>query len=371
MSEEMKTIVITAAGTGGHVMPGLAVAREVRARGWSVEWIGTTTGMEGALVQKDTIPFHAVDFQGIRGKGLWGSAKNTLKMVAAFFKARRLLKQIQPKAVFSTGGYIAVPVALAARNCHIPIILMNCDADLLMSTDIVRPYVDAIACGFAGGARSQSKGKGYITGNPVRADIMALTDVRRRLSGRTGPLKLFVFGGSLGAKVLNEVLPEALALIPEQERPLVVHQTGRDRDEAVRQAYERCGVKADVRPFIDDMAKEYAECDLVMCRSGATSVSEICAAGVPAILVPFVAKTTTHQLGNARYMAGQEAAILLEQPDVSPERVKALLMDLTRERLIALGEKAHTLGKKYATRNVADLIEAVVEQRKPNESEFL
>ncbi len=367
MTETAKRIVIAAAGTGGHVMPGLAVARELKRRGWSLSWLGTLSGMEGGLVARDQIPFTGLNFRGVRGRGLFGALTGGLKLVGAFFAARAQLKRARPSVVFSTGGYVAVPVGFAARSLGIPLVMMNCDADLLMSTNTLMPFTTALACGFAGGARSFAKDKGVITGNPVRADIVALSSVRERFAGRSGPLKLFVFGGSLGAKVLNETLPQALALMPAAERPTVVHQTGRDRDEAVRAAYAALGVTADVRAFINDMATEYANADVVICRSGATSVSELAVGGVPAILVPFVAKTTAHQLGNARYMASKEAAILLEQKDLTPESLKTLLEGLTRERLVALGENAARLGKARATENVADLIERVSAGLAPQE----
>ena len=355
MSE--KCIVIAAAGTGGHVMPGIAVAKVLQSRGWRLHWVGTTTGMERGLVEKQAIDFDALNFQGVRGKGLLGAVKGGVKLLAAFFQARSILKRLRPKAVFSTGGYIAVPVGWAAKRLGIPLVLMNCDADLLMSTNTLLPISKALACGFAGGARSFAGSKGVVTGNPVRESILAIPPVQERWAGREGVLKLFVFGGSLGAKVINDVLPEALALIPEASRPMVVHQTGKNRDDEVRAHYERLGVKADVRPFIDDMAHEYSQCDVVLSRSGATSVSELCAAGVPAILVPFVAKTTSHQRGNARYMQSQGAAIVVEQSDFTPEYVKTLLSGLTREKLSEMATRARELAKPKAAEEVANLVE--------------
>lgn len=353
-------LAICAAGTGGHVMPGLAVARVMKARGWTLSWVGTTTGMEARLVEKDQIPFTGLAFRGLRGRGLSGLIKGAFALVGAFFKARRTLKDTKVTALFSTGGYVAVPVGLAARSLGLPIVVMNCDADILMSTKALLPLVDRLACGFEGGAKTLAGAKGVVTGNPVRADIMALPNTKERLADRTGPLRLFVFGGSLGAQVFNDVLPEALALMPEGERPAVIHQTGRDRDEAVRAHYARLGVTADVRPFIDDMAREYALSDVVMCRAGATSVAELCAAGVPSILVPFVAKTTAHQKGNARMMMESGAALALDQKEVTAQSLAKLLSELNRDRLIAMGENARALSKTDAAGSVATLIEEVV-----------
>lgn len=358
-----RVLVIAAAGTGGHVMPGLAVAREMKARGWRIVWIGTTTGMEGNLVARDGIDFHAINFQGVRGKGLMGALKGGIKMMKGIWDARKLLKSIRPTAVFSTGGYVAVPVGFAAQNLKRPIVLMNCDADLLLSTNTLMPFTDALACGFAGGARTFARSKGYTTGNPVRADIVALPPPEERLAGRTGPLRLFVFGGSLGAKVLNDVIPEALARIPEERRPQILHQTGRGRDAEVREHYDRLGVKAEVVPFIDDMAACYRESDLVICRSGATSCSELCAAGAAAVLVPFIAKTTRHQLGNAKYLADHSAAVLVEQSDFTAERVADLVDSMTREKILEVARGARAIAQPDAASKVANLIEDVVARR--------
>ena len=253
MSTE-RHLVIAAAGTGGHVMPGLAVAAVMRSRGWRVSWIGTTTGMEASLVEKHGIDFYALNFQGVRGRGLVGAVKGGVKLLSSGFEARRVLGELKPDAVFSTGGYVAVPVGYAAKTLGIPLVLMNCDADLLLSTQTLMPVCRFLACGFAGGARSWAKEKGRTTGNPVRADILAIDPPDERLAGREGRLRLFVFGGSLGAKILNDTVPEALAKIPEDVRPEVVHQTGRDRDEAVRARYEALGVKATVLRRQDDGA---------------------------------------------------------------------------------------------------------------------
>lgn len=364
-NEKKGTLLIAAAGTGGHVMPGLAVAKVLEARGWHVEWIGTTTGMEAELVGKRGVPFHGIDFQGMRGRGIVKMITGGFKLLGAIWKARALMKTIRPVGVFSTGGYIAVPVGFAAQSLKRPLILMNCDADLLMSTNTLMPFCDALACGFAGGARTFAGAKGRTTGNPVRHDIAALPPPEERFANRTGPLKLFVFGGSLGAQVLNDVLPEAIAKLPVEKRPIVLHQTGKGRDAEVREHYRKLGVEAEVVPFIDDMAARYAECDLVICRAGATSASELCAAGVASVLVPFVAKTTRHQVGNAKYLADRGAAMLVEQPQFTAEHVASLLEETTREKLLAVAKNARAIAAPQAAEAVADLIEEVIAKRRP------
>ncbi len=360
MSE--KHLLISAAGTGGHVMPGLAVARELKRRGWRVSWIGTRTGMEGGLVARENIPFTGLDFQGVRGKGLFGMLRGMVKLVLASRRARTLVAQMKPDVLFTTGGYVAVPVCSGARKNGTPVVLMNCDAELLLSSKLVMDQAAAVACGFAGSARSYARGKGSITGNPVRAEIEALEAPEARLAGRTGPLRLLVFGGSLGAQVLNETVPKALALFDKERRPQVVHQTGVKNVEKVRALYDSLGIEADVRGFIDDMASAYRDSDLVLCRSGAMTVSELCAAGAASILVPFVVKTTQHQLGNARYMQDNGAAILLEQPQLTPEHLFGILMSTNRDKILAMAQKARALARPHAAQAVADIIERAAGQ---------
>lgn len=361
MADKQKHLLITAAGTGGHVMPALAVAREMKARGWSVSWVGTQTGMESRLIAKDDIPFEGLDFVGLRGKGLFGFVTGAFKLIAATHRAKTVIRAQKPDVVFTTGGYIAVPVCNAAKKCKARVALMNADADILMSSKMILSTTSAVACGFAGSARSAAGEKGRITGNPVRREIEALPDPAQRLAGRTGRLKLLVFGGSLGAKVFNETVPRALALFPEESRPEVVHQCGVKAVDEVKAIYQQLGVQATVVGFIDDMAKAYLESDIVLCRSGAMTVSELCAGGAASILVPLVVKTTQHQLGNGRYMAGHNAAILLEQPQLTPEHLFGVLMSLKRERILDLAQNARSLARSGAVAAVSDMIEEVAE----------
>ena len=308
---KQKHLVITAAGTGGHVMPGLAVAREMKRRGWRVTWIGTQSGMEGALVAKDSIDFIGLDFRGVRGKGFMGSLVGLWKLRQSSARCKKLLGELRPNVVFTTGGYVAVPVTAGVKKFGTKMVIMNCDAELLMSTHMIVKYAWGLACGFAGSARSYAPKIAKITGNPVRADIEAIEPPEERLAGREGRMHLLVFGGSLGAKVLNETLPKALALFDEDKRPEVIHQCGAKAVDEVKALYEAEGVEAKVVGFIDDMAAAYRWSDLVVCRAGATSVAELCAAGVASVLVPFIAKTTQHQRGNAKYMEGNGASVMI------------------------------------------------------------
>lgn len=353
-------LIIAAAGTGGHVMPGLAVAEEMKKRGWTVSWIGTPVGMEGRLVGSRQIEFDTLDFTGMRGKGLSHMLGGALKLVKSCFAARSIVKSRQATVLFSTGGYIAVPAAFGARTCGIPLVMMNCDADSLMSVRAVMPYAAAVMCGFDGECAKRAGGKAIVSGNPIREEILALTPPAQRYAGRSGPLRILVFGGSLGAKVLNDTVPEAIALFDKAHCPEVMHQCGKNNAEAVQAHYERLGVKAKVMPFIDDMAAAYAWADVVVCRAGATTVSELTAGGIPALLVPFVVSTTQHQLGNAKYLEAHQAGVYIDQKVLSAQSLFEKLNSLDRDALIEVAENARKLSHRDAAKTVADQIERLV-----------
>ena len=356
----MKTLLVMAAGTGGHVIPGLAVADEMQRRGWSVSWLGTQTGIENRLVPKAGIVLDRVSFVGLRGKGFLGNVLGAMRLLIAFRTCSRLMARRRPDAVLGMGGYLCFPGGWMAWLHGKPLLLVNADATLLLSNKALLPAARRIAFGFDGeSARTVGK-KGVVTGNPVRASIEALPEPSARFAHRDGALRLLVVGGSLGARVLNDCVPQAIALMPAGQRPQVAHQTGEAGREAVRSAYDAVGADAEVLPFIDDMERRLAECDLVVCRAGAITVSELCAAGVAAVLVPFVASTTAHQRDNADWMASRGAAIHLPQGELSPRRLADLLSGLTREALLAMASKARALARPHAAARVADEIESMV-----------
>lgn len=358
--DSSRHLLVVAAGTGGHVMPGLAVADELQARGWTVSWLGTRAGMERRLVEGRGIAFDAIDFAGLRGKGIKTLLFGGFLLLRALWQSRAIVKMRQPAMVFSTGGYVAVPAGLAATALGRPLALLNADASPLLSLRILRSQAVAIFCGFDGAAARMGGERALVTGNPVRPPIAQIAPPAQRYAGRSGPLSLLVVGGSLGAQVLNEILPLALARIDPARRPGVVHQCGAQHLEATRAAYARAGVAAEVVPFIDDMAARYAAADLAICRAGAITVTELTAAGVPAVLVPFVVKTTAHQRSNAEFLAAHGAAIHLPQAEFKAERLAQVLGELDRDRLQRMAEQARALGKPEATRVVADAIEHIV-----------
>ncbi len=358
----MSHLMVVAAGTGGHVMPGLAVAEVLRGRGWTVSWLGTRAGMERSLVEPRGIDFDAIDFASLRGKGIGTVLLGGFRLLRATWQSRKAMRSRRPAVVFSTGGYVAVPAGLAASIESTPLALLNADAAPLLSTRLLRSLASAVFCGFDGAAARVAADRGLVTGNPVRAEIAVLPSPSQRFAGRQGPLKLLVIGGSLGSQALNETVPAALALLPAAGRPAVVHQCGGAHAQATRAAYERAGVAAEVLPFIDEMARRYGEADLVICRAGAITVTELAAAGVASLLVPLVVSTTAHQRSNAEFMAAQGAAIHLPQTELTAERLAADIRRLTRDRLREIASRARSLGRPEATRVVADAIEHIARE---------
>ncbi|TFW29115.1 undecaprenyldiphospho-muramoylpentapeptide beta-N-acetylglucosaminyltransferase [Massilia horti] len=352
----MKKLMIMAAGTGGHIFPGIAIAQTMRERGWEVTWLGTTHGMERDIVPRHDIAMDLIDFSGLRGKGLKHSVSGAFKLVASFASCRRYLKLRKPDVVLGMGGYVTVPGGAMARMAGVPLALVNADAALLLSNKTLTPLAQRVLFGFPADFGSAA-GKAVVTGNPVRKEILEIAPAGHRFASRTGPLNLLVVGGSLGAKALNDNVPKALALIPEGLRPVVTHQSGKKNIDALREAYAAAGVKANVVPFIDDMAAEYANADLVICRAGAITVSELTAAGVASVLVPFVASTTSHQRDNATWMAGQKAAIHLPQGELDPQRLASLLQSTTREECLRMAEAARTAGRMDANEAIANQLE--------------
>ncbi|MBC7481770.1 MAG: undecaprenyldiphospho-muramoylpentapeptide beta-N-acetylglucosaminyltransferase [Rhizobacter sp.] len=355
----MKHLIVMAAGTGGHVIPGLAVAREMQSRGWTVSWLGTPKGMENQLVPPSGISIDTIAFAGLRGKGLMHALKGAGTMLTAFWQCLQIIRERNAAAVLGMGGYVCFPGGLMAALLRKPLVLVNADASLLMSNKALLPFAGRVAFGFDGEAAQRAK-RAVVTGNPVRVEIEALPAPQQRFEGRSGALRLLVVGGSLGAKALNECVPQALALLAEAQRPRVTHQTGNANHASVLAAYEQADVKAEVLPFIDDMAKRLAACDLIVCRAGAVTVSELCAAGVASVVVPLIVSTTSHQRDNAQWLAGHGAAIHLPQSEMTPRTLADLLSGLTREALLAMAMKARALARPRAAARVADEIEGLV-----------
>jgi UDP-N-acetylglucosamine--N-acetylmuramyl-(pentapeptide) pyrophosphoryl-undecaprenol N-acetylglucosamine transferase len=286
-----------------------------------------------------------------------------MRLLKAFFNCFKILGRRKASAVLGMGGYVCFPGGLMAAARGLPLVLVNADAALLMSNRALLPVADAVAFGFDGPAASGTK-LARITGNPVRAEIEAIAPPAVRFEGRTGPLRLLMVGGSLGATTLNRVLPQALALIPADQRPKLTHQTGTANFDAVKADYAALGIDTvrdvEVVPFINNMAQRLSDCDVLLCRAGAITISELCAAGVASILVPLVVSTTSHQRDNAAYMAGHGAAIHLPQPELTAESLAQRLQALNRGELLTMAMHARALARPQAAAAVAQEIEKLV-----------
>ncbi|RXZ36375.1 undecaprenyldiphospho-muramoylpentapeptide beta-N-acetylglucosaminyltransferase [Oxalobacteraceae bacterium CAVE-383] len=364
-----KRLLIMAAGTGGHIFPGLAIADTMRARGWQVSWLGTTHGMEQSLVPKhgNGIEMDSIVFAGLRGKGWSHTLRGVWRLCAAFGACWNVMRRRAPDVVLGMGGYVTVPGGAMARLRGVPLVLVNADAGLLLSNKMLAPLASRLLFGLPAATGTGAEGgalarKSVVTGNPVRAEITSLAPPRQRYADRSGALKMLVVGGSLGAKVLNDSVPAALAAMPAAQRPRVVHQSGKQHIDALRAAYAAAGVEAEVLDFIDDMPRRYAEADVVLCRAGAITVSELTAAGVASILVPFMASTTSHQRDNAIWMAREQAAIHLPQKELSPQALAQQLNRLTRADCLSMAESAYAQGRRDANRTIADELQQQAEK---------
>ena len=348
MTTQTPTLMVMAGGTGGHIMPGLAVADFVRARGWSVVWLGNPEGMEARLVPAKGYPLAPVRFSALRGKGLLRKLLLPLALLRGFFDSLRAIRQWRPDVVIGFGGYVSFPGGMMASLLGRPLAIHEQNAVAGLSNRVLARLADAVLCGFP-----KALPGGQWCGNPVRAAIAELPAPESRYRERTGPLRLLVVGGSLGAAALNEALPLALAEIDAAERPQVRHQAGERHIDALRTRYADAGVAAECLAFIDDMAGAYAEADLVICRSGALTVAEVAAAGIAAIFVPFPHAVDDHQTVNARFLADEQAAILLPQTQLDAKGLAETLRRLDRAALQAMAVKARELARPEATATVA------------------
>jgi len=345
----MSTILIMAGGTGGHVFPGLAVADELRGRGWNVVWMGARGGLEARLVPACGYPVEWIRAAALRGKGIAAMLLLPLHLLIGFWQSARAIFRIRPDVVLGMGGYVAFPGGMMASLLARPLAVHEQNAIAGLVNRVLAGIADKAMVAFPEALKNAEW-----TGNPVRADIAAIAEPAARYAGRSGPLRLLVVGGSLGAQALNEAVPKALRLMAAPERPSVTHQTGDKHLESVRLNYANAGVGGRFVAFIEDMARSYAEADLVICRAGAMTVAELAAGGVASVLVPFPHAVDDHQTANAKFLVDRGAAILLSQSDLDPAALADLLRRLDRDALLAMAQKAKALGKPDAARVVAD-----------------
>ncbi len=361
-----RTLMVMAGGTGGHVYPALAVADEMRARGWDVFWLGTRAGLEARVVPAAGIDMVWVSMSGLRGHGLLRLALTPFMLLRAFWQSLRAILARRPDVVLGMGGYTAFPGGMMASLLNKPLVIHEQNSIAGLTNRVLACLADRVLVAFPSAFAGQKdkpipcrKVDTQWVGNPVREPIAKLAEEGDKYAGRKGPLRLLVVGGSLGATALNELLPQALALLPREKRPEVVHQSGRQHVEKLRANYVAAGVEADARDYIEDMATLYEWCDVAVCRAGAMTVAELACAGVPAVLVPFPHAVDDHQTTNAKFLADAGAAWCMQQKDLSAEGLAAYLVSLTREQLAAMSAKARALAKPEATKTVADICEGL------------
>jgi UDP-N-acetylglucosamine--N-acetylmuramyl-(pentapeptide) pyrophosphoryl-undecaprenol N-acetylglucosamine transferase len=350
----MKTALVMAGGTGGHIFPGLAVAEALRERGWRVHWLGAPNSMEAQLVPARGIPLETVAFGGVRGKGPLTLALLPLKLLRAFWQSVQVVRRVRPNVVVGLGGYITFPGGMMSVLLGKPLVLHEQNSVAGMANKVLAGVADRVYSAFP-----QVMPKGEWVGNPLREAFLRQPAPEQRFAGRSGPLKVLVVGGSLGAKALNEVVPKALALIPEATRPYVLHQSGAKQIDELRANYAAAGVQAELTPFIDDTADAFAEADLVICRAGASTVTELAAVGAAALFVPFPHAVDDHQTTNAKFLVDAGGGWLVQQNELTPESLAALLQKLDRSELLQKALAAKKMEKTTATEQVVAACEAL------------
>ncbi|GHD52229.1 UDP-N-acetylglucosamine-N-acetylmuramylpentapeptide N-acetylglucosamine transferase [Marinobacter persicus] len=349
-----RRFLMMAGGTGGHVFPALATARALQAQGHQVYWLGARGGMEERLIGETDIPLSLIHISGLRGKGKLALLLAPFRLMRALAEAWSILRRIEPHCVVGMGGFVTGPGGVAAWLLKRPLVIHEQNAVAGMTNRWLTRFAGTVLEAFPDsfGGRTVTR----CTGNPVREDMVGLPEPEQRLAGRSGPLRVLVVGGSLGARVFNEQVPAALALMAEGERPTVRHQCGEKNHQAALDAYKAAGVEASVEPFIHNMAEAYEWADLVICRAGALTVSELCAAGVAAILVPFPHAVDDHQTRNAEQMVKAGGALLVPQPQLSPGTLADALADLAadRNKILTMAKAARSLARPDATERVVN-----------------
>ena len=351
-----KTALIMAGGTGGHIFPGLAVAQALRARGWRVHWLGTPGSMESRIVPPQGFAFEAIDFSGVRGKGLTTLALLPLRLLRAFWQALAVVRRVRPDVVLGMGGYVTFPGGMMAVLAGKPLVLHEQNSVAGLANKVLAGVADRIFTAFPSVLK-----KGQWVGNPLREAFLAQPEPAVRFAGRSGPLRLLVVGGSLGAKALNEIVPQALALIPEAERPQVTHQSGAAQIDALRAHYAAAGVQATLTPFIDDTASAFAQADVVVCRAGASTVTELAAVGAAAVFVPFPAAVDDHQTTNAQFLVQAGGGWLVQQRDLTPGGLAQMLQNMERSALVQRAQNAKKMQKTEATAAVVAACEELAQ----------
>ncbi|MEN5205063.1 undecaprenyldiphospho-muramoylpentapeptide beta-N-acetylglucosaminyltransferase [Stenotrophomonas sp. TWI700] len=354
LDPSQRPVMIMAGGTGGHIFPGLAVAKVLRERGVPVTWLGADGAMETRLVPQQGIHIDTLAIGGLRGKGRLALLGAPLRLLRAIRAAGFVIRDRQPRAVIAFGGYASGPGGIAARLHGLPLLVHEQNRAPGLTNRVLSRVARRVLAGFPGSFAQREEA----VGNPVRAEIAAITPPELRLANRQGPLRLLVLGGSQGARVLNNAVPKALATLGTGMPVQVRHQSGEKLHAEALQAYADAGVQASVEPFIADMAEAFAWADLVVCRSGASTLAELCAVGVGSVLVPFAAAVDDHQTRNAEYLVERGAAVLLKQDETLATQLEGVLRELSEHsaRRMQMANAARALAKVDAAERIADII---------------
>lgn len=345
----VKTFMVMAGGTGGHIFPALAVAQALQAQGHRIVWLGSAGAMETRLVPQYNIPLETLAIKGIRGNGLKRKLLLPFTLLSTITVARQIIRKHGVDAVIGFGGFVTFPGGVAAKLCGLPLLVHEQNAIAGLSNKMLSYFANQVMYAFP----QVFANKNGLVGNPVRADIATLPPPQQRFAGRQGVLSILVVGGSLGADVLNQVIPQAVALLPVSQRPRLMHQSGRNKLAQLQHNYAECGVNAECIEFITDMVSAYRDADLVICRAGALTIAELTATGVGAILVPYPHAVDDHQTANAQFMVKDGAAVLLPQSGLNAQALMTVLRDLSRERCMQMAAKARALAQPDSAAKVA------------------
>lgn len=353
--QKNKSALIAAAGTGGHIFPGLAIAEGLLNNGWRVVWLGTKTGMENRIVPKDKINFESIEFNGTRGKGVTAWLQMPFRLLKATLECGKIIFKLKPDLVIGFGGYVSLPAGLAAKALAKPLLIHEQNSVVGLSNKVLSYLTRHVFTAFPYVIKDA-----LVAGNPLRAEFTNVEIPESRFLNRTGRLHILVIGGSLGAKFLNETVPKAISLIPESERPSITHQSGVNQFDELLVLYKALKVEASVIQFIDDTSQAFADADLIICRAGAITVTEITAVGAAAIFVPLPSAVDDHQTKNAMYLVQNKAAWLRLQRELTPENLAKDILQMDREKLLEIAQEAKKLHVSDTVNKIVNTCEGLV-----------